>query len=210
MAESDAPDRPTPPPETYEAIMQATYRAFCKHGYADLTTREIAEEFAKSRSLLHYHYDTKQELIVALLEYLLESHPAKAATDEIADPDERLELFIDRGLFGPENAPFDFWDFHTALLELRLHAHRNDAYREQLDRTIGLITDLLAATIREGIETGCFRDVDPEETAQFLYDAIDAARIRKITLGHDDAPRRTRRAIETFVLPTLRAADDDR
>ena len=85
-----------------------------------------------------------------------------------------------------------------------------DAYREQLDRTLGLITDLLAETIREGIETGCFRDVDPEATAQFLYDAVDAARIRKITLGHDDAPRRTKHAIETFVLPTLRASDDDR
>lgn len=208
MAESDAPDRPAPPPETYEAIMQATYRAFCEHGYADLTTREIAEEFEKSRSLLHYHYDTKQELIVALLDYLLDSHPAKAAADEIENPDERLELFIDRGLFGPKEAAFDFWDFHTALLELRLHAHRNDVYREQLDRTIGLITDLLAETIREGIETGRFRDVDPEATALFLYDAIDAARIRKITLGHDDAPRRTRWAIETFVLPTLRTPSE--
>ena len=49
MAESDAPDRPAPPPETYEAIMQATYRAFCKHGYADLTTREIGRASCMER-----------------------------------------------------------------------------------------------------------------------------------------------------------------
>jgi AcrR family transcriptional regulator len=204
MIETSSSDRTGPPPETHEAIMRATYRAFCAHGFADLTMRDIAEEFEKSRSLLHYHYETKQELIVALLEYLLEEHPAKAAASEIDDPATRLELFVDRGLFGPEDGAFDFWEFHTALLELRSHGHRDDAYREQLDRNVGFVTDLLAATIREGIEAGRFRDVDPEATALFLHDAIDAARIRKITLGHDDAPRRTREAIETYVLSTLR------
>lgn len=205
MADSDATDRADSPSETHEAIMRATYRAFCEHGFADLTMRDIAEEFAKSRALLHYHYDTKQELIVALLDHLLDSHPARTIAADIDDPEARLETFIDRGLFGPEDSEFDFWEFHTALLELRSHAHRNDAYRAQLDRNVEFITGFMAGTIREGIETGHFRDVDAEATARFLHDAIDAARARKITLGHDDAPRQVRWAIETFVLPALRA-----
>jgi AcrR family transcriptional regulator len=34
--------------DTCEAIMSATYRALCAHGYADLTMQDIADETDKS------------------------------------------------------------------------------------------------------------------------------------------------------------------
>ena len=42
-------------PDSTDDIMSATFRALSKHGYASLSMQDIADEFDKSRSLLHYH-----------------------------------------------------------------------------------------------------------------------------------------------------------
>ena len=57
--------------ETREAVMAATHRALCTHGFADLTTQRIADEWGKSKAALHYHYDTKEELLRTFLDHLL-------------------------------------------------------------------------------------------------------------------------------------------
>ena len=44
------PDRST---DTQTAIMDATYRALCEHGYSNLTIDKIDAEFEKSKSLLY-------------------------------------------------------------------------------------------------------------------------------------------------------------
>ncbi|MEF8974259.1 MAG: helix-turn-helix domain-containing protein, partial [Haloarcula sp.] len=44
--------------DTADDIMDATYRALCTHGYADLTMQDIADESDKSKAALHYHYDS--------------------------------------------------------------------------------------------------------------------------------------------------------
>ncbi|PSP70021.1 TetR/AcrR family transcriptional regulator, partial [Halobacteriales archaeon QH_9_66_26] len=71
--------------DTQAAIMDATYRALCEHGYADLTIQTIADEFDKSKSLLYYHYDTKDEILIGLLDYLLGQFTIRVAIDP---PDE--------------------------------------------------------------------------------------------------------------------------
>jgi len=197
-----------PPESTYEAIMRAAYRAVCEHGYADLTMRDIADEFEKSRSLIHYYYDSKAELIAALLEYLLERYGDELTLSDVDDPDERLRRFVDLSLFGPPgDANQTFWDFHVALLEFRVGAHRSAAHRAKHEANYRRIRDVLVTIVEDGIEAGAFREVDAERTAEFLLDAIDAARQRKLLLGHEEAPERTRASIEEYVLANLRKSE---
>ena len=51
--------------DAQEEIMSATYEALCEHGYAALTVERIASELGKSTAAIHYHYETKDELLVA-------------------------------------------------------------------------------------------------------------------------------------------------
>ena len=60
------------PEATRGRIVDATYRALCANGYAALTMQDIADECDRSTSLLHYHFDTKEDLLVELLAHLLE------------------------------------------------------------------------------------------------------------------------------------------
>lgn len=162
--------------------MQATYRALCEHGYADLTMMAIAEETGKSKATLHYYYDTKQDLLVAFLEYLLESFHEKVQLRDDENPAAQLTTILEKLVFGPD----DYKEFQTAMLELRSQAPYRDAYRAQLRANDEELTALLAGIIERGIEDGVFQDVDPDRTATYLLSTIDGARTRWIVLDDDD------------------------
>ncbi|MFB6079766.1 MAG: TetR/AcrR family transcriptional regulator [Haloferacaceae archaeon] len=188
------------PESTHEEIMRATYRALCEHGYADLTTKAIAEESGHSTALLHYHYDTKEDLLVAFLEYLIERFHETAVLDEDHDgPAEQLAAVVERLVFGPD----DYKDFQTAMLELRSQAPYNRAYREQLRSNDRELRALLSGIVERGIEAGVFRAVDPDRTATYLLATIDGARTRWITLDDDDVLTDVHEELRIYVADRL-------
>lgn len=192
--------------ETRERIMDATYRALCEHGYASVTMQDIADECDCSKSLLHYHFDTKEGLLVALLAHLLERFEERVAP---ADGDARDQLvdLVELLLFGDDRSTAEQRAFHTALLELRAQAPHNDTFREQLSENDAQVHATVAAVVERGIETGRFRSVDPERTAAHLLAAIQGARIRWVTLGRETAPETVRAALVDDVIDGWLLAD---
>ena len=193
--------------DTREAIMEATYRALCSHGYAKLTMQDIADEFEKSKSLLHYHFDTKEELLVAFIDHLLERFAERVALHEDEDPETRLRSFVDWFVFGPEDGEREA--FHVALLELRSQAPFNDRYREQLRRSDTLVRTALTEIVRDGIENGRFRECDAEQVAALCFATMDGARTRQITLGESGYAADIREALYEHVIDDLVVADAD-
>jgi AcrR family transcriptional regulator len=209
------------PPDVHETVMEATYRALCARGFARLTMQDIADEADVSTALLHYHYDTKRDLLVAFLRYLLERFEEKFEDTEDEDPEERLRGLVARMLPEDESVESDVGDggteetddggtdaaeydrFGLAILEVRMQAPYEDAYREQLRTNMGVIRARIADVIRDGVETGAFRDVDADRTARLLVDALDGARSERVTLGDDDAPGEVAAALDEFVLSSL-------
>ena len=77
-------DRPPPPPtapgrrpqrtqdersaETRESLLHAAIQAIARHGYPAATTTVIAEIAKVSRGALQYHFKSKDDLIVAMME----------------------------------------------------------------------------------------------------------------------------------------------
>lgn len=188
--------------DTRQAIMEATYRALCEHGYAALTMQDIADELDKSKSLLHYHFDTKEDLLVAFIEFLLEEFEEKRAENAEAPPEKRLEEFVDWFVFAPEED--DRTAFHIALLELRSQAPYTEAYREQLARSDRLVRETIVEIVEAGIESGEFRsDVDPESIARLVFATMDGARIRQATLAEAGYAAAVRDALYEYVLDDL-------
>jgi AcrR family transcriptional regulator len=170
--------------DTHDAIMGATYRALCKHGYAHLTMQDIADEFDKSRPLLHYHYDTKEELMLAFV-----------------DPLDRMEEYVDGFVIDPGEE--DRETFGLALLELRVQAVHNEQFREKLavhyENNVGTAADI----VTDGIEQGVFREIDPEEVGEFVYTSLVGARMYQVTMGAEHATRRMRDNLAAFVVDDL-------
>lgn len=193
--------------DTEVEIMEATFDALCRHGYADLTLRKIAAEFDKSRSLIYYHYRTKEELFSALVLYLIDQYEERMGLEDIAEPAARLERYVETGLFGPDDPEFDHWAFHTALLEFRVQANHNESIRPAIERSYARVVDIVAAIVRDGIERSTFREVDPTVAAKLIVGTVDAARTLKIVGVDETAPKTFHEAIEEFVLPRLYADD---
>jgi len=189
--------------DTRAAIMEATFRALSEHGYSDLRVRDIGSEFEKSRTLIHYHFDGKHDLIESFLEYLLDQYEEDAALADGADPWDALSARIDQCLFGPETGDFDHWERMTVYHELFAQAQHNDRHREVFNDHYAALRENVATVLRAGVEQGAFRDVDTAEMAQLITDVIHASRARKIALGHDDAPEEAKRAVTEFVFPAL-------
>ena len=210
----DADDRL--PADTEEAIMWATYRALCDRGYADLTTQAIADEFDKSKGVIHYHYDTKEELLVAFLEYLLENFDrtvdAAGAIDPMDDPADRLLELIEILLVGSEKrrrgeSAFDHWDLVIAMLQIRSAAPYSEEFRRQLTTNFDTVEAMLIAIVEDGVDSGQFRDVDPEPVAATILSAINGARIYRVTLERDDVTALTRTCLEAMIREWLCATE---
>jgi len=188
-------------PDTHEEIMGATYRALCKHGYAHLTMQDIADEFDKSRSLLHYHYDTKEELLLAFVDNIVGYIGDRLAESETEEPLERLEEYVDRFVIEPGEE--DRETFALALLELRVQAVHNEAFRERLATHYETNVQTVADIVADGIEAGVFREVDPDATGEAIYTALVGARMYQVTLGAEHASRRMRDSLAEFVVTDL-------
>jgi AcrR family transcriptional regulator len=198
-----SPERRSSSEETREAIMEATFRALSKHGYTDLRMRDIGDEFEMTRPVIHYHYNSKHELIASFLEYLIGQYKDDVAVDDVDDHWERLRIRLDQCMFGPEIDGFDHWERMTVYHELFSQARHNDDHRALFNEHYEGMVVGLADVIREGIEDGTFAAVDAMELSQLLTDVIHSARARRISLGREDAPERARAAIDAFVLPSL-------
>jgi AcrR family transcriptional regulator len=161
-----------------EEIMQATYRALREHGYADLTIKRIAEEYGKSTAAVHYYYDTKDDLLAAFLDYLLEQFVDSIHDVETTNPEERLALLLDELLVKPQENP----DLSIALLEMRSQAPYKETFRDRFRQNDEYIRYLLKAVINHGIDEGVFNDVDAEHVTRSLLMIIDGARTRAVML----------------------------
>lgn len=182
------------PADSREEILAATYRALSEHGYADLTIQRIGEEFDKSVGLLYYHYDTKDELVLATLEFLLAEFEARFTDLEVDEPREHLETLLDR-LFGAEE---DRTHLET-LIELRARVTHDEAYRDHFARSDRVFEEYLADVLAAGVESGDFRECDPEAVATTLVVFVNGLLLRQVTDEGTDALDRARAELEAYL-----------
>lgn len=165
--------------ETRTEIIEATNRALCEHGYAGLTMQHIAEESSLTTAAIHYHFDTKEELLNAFLDELVGRFEQKLACDA-TDPRERLNAFLD-AVFSDSGADAD--GFPVAIMELKAQAPYHDLFRERFLDLDRLMRRVVVETVQEGIDTGHFDETDPDEVARLATTIINGSHARTVALG---------------------------
>lgn len=191
------PDDPT---ETRIEILKATYAGLLEHGYADLTIDRIGQQFPKSTSLIYHHYEGKDALLLDFLSYLLEDAEESLGTDPDAAADERLRTLFD-WVFTEETP--DAMAFQRAMAEMRTQAATDSEYRRHFTEHDRFFRDRLAEIVRDGIEEGTFREVDPEQVATMLHTMLSGAMAEQVTSDLDLSSMRAE--AETYVEARLLA-----
>ncbi|WP_148414139.1 TetR/AcrR family transcriptional regulator [Haloferax sp. KTX1] len=176
--------------ETRAEILDATNRALCEHGYAGLTVQRIADESSVTSAAIHYHFDTKEELLNAFLDDLIERFESKLSFDA-ADPRKRLDAVLD-AVFSPKDPESD--GFPVAIMELKAQAPYHELFRERFLDFDGVMRGVVADIVRDGVEAGHFDEGDPEEIARLITTMSNGAHARVVAL--DEHPAETRRVVE--------------
>ncbi|MBO4248916.1 TetR family transcriptional regulator (plasmid) [Halomicrobium sp. IBSBa] len=190
-------------------IMEATHRAVREHGYSDLTIQRIADEFGRSKALLYYHYDGRDDLLIDFLDYILGGFLANLPEGGTA-PREELDALVDRLL--PTTVDEEPHRLMLAMFELRMNAPHDDAVREQYVEVEAQLRDILEDILRRGIEANDFVDVDVDAEAEALLSLLVGTRARRLTVYEPDTSiEPLKRAIDAHVarISTADADSDD-
>ncbi|MFB6203097.1 MAG: TetR/AcrR family transcriptional regulator [Candidatus Nanohaloarchaea archaeon] len=174
--------------ETRRKIMDATFEALKKHGYADLSIKKIADEFEKGKSLIYYHFDDKEDLMLNFLDHI-QDQIRSGLESESSEPEEKLECFLRTGLGLDE----EMREFRIALLEMKARAPYSAEFREKFREIDDELSGFLRQILEEmGIE-------DPEEESQVVLSTIEGAANRGIVAERTGELEEARKWIKGYL-----------
>jgi AcrR family transcriptional regulator len=153
-----------------QQILDATHRVTLERGLRDVRIADVANELGVSTGLIHYHFDTRDELLEAMLRETAAAEVAtlREALAALATPEARLVRLIDEYLPSLRRDPswvlwIDVWG--EALRDANIRR-----ISEDLDAAwVGILAEVIA----EGAEAGVFDCPDPIESAWRLSSLLD-------------------------------------
>jgi AcrR family transcriptional regulator len=153
-----------------QQILDATHRVTIERGLRDVRIADVATELGVSTGLIHYHFDTREELLEAMLRETAAAEVAalRKALASLDTPQARLTRLIDEYLPSLRRDPswllwVDVWG--EALRDANIRR-----ISEDLDAAW---VEVLGEVITDGVEQGVFDCPDPVETAWRLSALLD-------------------------------------
>lgn len=189
---------------TKQRIIEATFSALVEHGYADLSIKRIGEGFEKSPSLIYYHFEDKDDLILALLDFHIERFTEQYIEGSTADPETKLRQLVEKCL--PEEASAAERELLSVYAELRAQAARNDEYREKITWIDDLLVETVATFIAEGIESGQFQVVESDVVAEHVVALLLHGQYVRATTDREDTVSVLRTVIDDLIRKDLLGA----
>lgn len=162
------------PEKTRAAILRAALEEFSREGVAGARTDEIARRAGVNKALLYYYYKDKEGLYAAVLDEVfggLSHRIQKALNATHLPPRARLLAYVQEHFDYIAGAPL-----YPGLVQREFMRSSGRALSPMASRIIERygkpIYQKLGNLIREGIATGDFRKVDPEQTVTSLLGII--------------------------------------
>ncbi|MDH3555901.1 MAG: TetR/AcrR family transcriptional regulator [Syntrophobacteria bacterium] len=183
--------------ERRQEIIRAAMEVFARNGFGGSTTREIAENAGISEAMIYNHFRNKEDLYTAIIdEKLQESEPLYYPLDAIRNRDDQrvfttiVSNYLDR--HGEDTT------FLRLLLFSALEGH--ELASMFVAGPVRKFFEFLADYIRERIDEGAFKPVNPEITSRCLLGMVHYFVLLREILGDDTLnPIDPTAAIETIV-----------
>lgn len=98
--------RPSNTEQRKKEIIMALLRVMSERGYEKASIQAIAKEAGLSAGLLHYHFKSKQEILLALVQWITASANERLnqMNEGLTDPWEKLAAFINARLANNQGA----------------------------------------------------------------------------------------------------------
>ncbi|ATE55675.1 TetR/AcrR family transcriptional regulator [Actinosynnema pretiosum] len=172
-----------------ERILAAAVRLFDERGITATTMEDVAEAAPVSKRTLYAHFPTKEDLVLAQLDHLLDSGATMldALRDSGTPPRERLLGMFGLGLWDGDvrSCPFLRAATEDPDPDGRAHAFARAQKLVMLELATGLVAELGIA--------------EPEALAEQLVTLSDGVASRAMVLNDPDYGRHARAAAEVLL-----------
>ena len=156
-------------PGRYEELLETALRLFREKGYRATSMQDIADEMGLRKASLYHYVKSKQDLLVPAYQYTIANHARRL--EEIASSPGSARERLARAIATHLQSIIDHADMFALYLreveslpEYLRQAVRaaNRAYRIRFE-----------AIVRQGVESGEFKPVDPAVAARLILGACN-------------------------------------
>lgn len=155
------------------AILRAAYRVMAREGVHRTPLDRVAAEAGVSKGLLLYHFHSKDALVLAAMEWVLNATAARIrkALADIVDPADAISVVIDAVWIGPE-ANRDFFRFYLDGVE---HQTRSPGFDNLGHTATVIINGLYQEVIETGVNAGVLDVADSVSAAVDMRALIEGS-----------------------------------
>jgi len=147
-------------------IVEAAGKILTRHGVSGLTIKNLAKEMKFSESAIYRHFTSKEEIIIALLEFLeksMDESDSNAISPEQTPEEKFTALFQNQFSFFKKNPHFVVAVFSDGLME------ESQRINETIKKIMGVKMKYLMPIIREGQELNDFTNaISSEDLAHII------------------------------------------
>ena len=149
-----------------EELLETALRVFARYGYGKTTLDDIAAEVSMTKANLYNYVRSKQDLYHRSVCYALEKwrYVVARKMQHGKRPAERLYVMIREAMVYIEE--------NHQLQQLLIHDKRIFSISPETDQfseVNAAARDLLCSTIKEGMQSGEFYQVNPELVTEYLF-----------------------------------------
>jgi len=168
--------------DSRDEILKSATNLFAGRGFHETSMSEVAREARVSKALIFWHFKTKEELFLAVLNRLLEPYAIDfaeeaAALNECDQIWKLVEMYL---AFVRDNVSSVRFFIAQLLHGDRLSDGLNDQVLKIYDGYRSLLTDLVRRAQEKDL---CGRDFTPEAAAGFLLSALNGTLVEILFMG---------------------------
>ena len=181
-------------------ILACAIGAIAESGYGRASLAEIARRAGVSKGVVSYYFTSKDELLAQVVVdvYRRAGAAIAARTDAETDPSAVLTAYVEANLAFLGRHPADL----RAVTEIVMNLRAPDGAPRFAPSGADPVLAHLERLLRDGQETGVFRDFDAHALAILVRGAIDTASGRLVTDPDFDLGTYTRELVSVVGLAT--------
>jgi AcrR family transcriptional regulator len=170
--------------DSRDEILKAAMHLFANRGFHETSMSEVAREAHVSKALIFWHFKTKEELFVAVLNRLFEPYfidfaEEAGVLDERAQIKKLVEFYLD---FVHDNASSVRFFLAQMLHDQRFSEGLNEQVLKIYSGYRGMLVELIARAQQKGL---CALRFTPQAAAGFLLSALNGILIEHLFMANN-------------------------
>ena len=157
--------------ERKDQIVRTTVDCITKHGYHNFSMQDVARTAGVSKGIIHYYFLNKDELMMSVLDKVAGDIETVLASEmeSTTDPRRKFEVFLEVCFDIVRNTK----EYYQVNMDFWTQINQKEEVRKVIARHYAKFRDSAVIVIRDGMNAGIFRQLDPLDYASYVVAVID-------------------------------------